>query len=316
MPLNDEIETRRRAGIYLIKSRRSSPEVKRYLTRVNNGIAEDLHYILSLARDLLQDPAIGDLNWTLEQFIDSLGTPSIKKMKALVMSKLGARNSKIRETAAKIASTTCISRETSLAEIINIQKILYKYRNKNNLDLKALPESEKIINQVLTAAEVAEEIYSFVADFEYVPERREYLQPPIYTFERVKGGDCDDISMLACSLWESIGFETTLNEVPEHVFPGIKILVPYESDNNLKIRMCNIMADPLTNKYNFNMFRFSLDLCSGKKSVDDFKRLFEEWQSFYVCSRVHTIPPIEFPDFINPISVIPKNVIEGFRCEQ
>ncbi len=48
----------------------------------------------------------------------------------------------------------------------------------------------------------------------------DYFQPAPATL-MIGGGDCDDVSILVCSLLRSIGFRTFLMLEPQHVFPGV-----------------------------------------------------------------------------------------------
>lgn len=306
MALTREIDARRKAGIQLVRNYKQTLSHRSYtaLTHLNNSLAEDLLYALNLGREMMHDPEIGDLDWILKQSIECLSPPSLEKMYLLIMSKLGARNSKVRSLATDLAFNACYANEVELADIISLQEVLYPYQGK--LDIAKLESKFQGLKQMISATtEIVETMYRFVAGLRHVPERREYYQPPIATLEHVKGGDCDDLSMLTCSLWESIGFETTLNVVPGHIFPGVKILVPYGAQGGHLLRMCNIAADtiPLLGE-EFNMFRFSVGLCTGDEGLIEFKRLKQRWQRYYSEAESYTVPPVRFEEYIEPIQAL------------
>jgi hypothetical protein len=53
----------------------------------------------------------------------------------------------------------------------------------------------------------------------------DFIQYPNQTL-KFKGGDCDDLTILYCSLLESIGIETAFITVPGHIYPAVNIEVP------------------------------------------------------------------------------------------
>lgn len=57
------------------------------------------------------------------------------------------------------------------------------------------------------------ENYSYYGD----PRAREYIQPPGATID-IAGGDCEDLSILLCSLLENVGIRTYLVLTPDHAY--------------------------------------------------------------------------------------------------
>ena len=63
-------------------------------------------------------------------------------------------------------------------------------------------------------------IYRYVVeDFTYIadPENTEYIQSPFETLDS-KGGDCEDLTILACSLLENIGIRTYIVLTEDHAY--------------------------------------------------------------------------------------------------
>ena len=153
------------------------------------------------------------------------------------------------------------------------------------------PEDERALRAV---KEGAWEIYDFVKkEVEYLDERGEYLQPALTTLEVIKAGDCDDQTILLCSLWESIGFETTVNVVEDrsenHCFPGVKLALPSEERGEVVI--FNVRADPILAD---DMFDLSYRLCRGEdvfKGMDGRRR--ELFAKLYYEARSYPVPPAE-----------------------
>ena len=54
---------------------------------------------------------------------------------------------------------------------------------------------------------------------------QDYVQFPVQTLER-QGGDCDDLTVLYCSLLESLGIETAFLTVPGHILPAFNTGIP------------------------------------------------------------------------------------------
>ena len=54
---------------------------------------------------------------------------------------------------------------------------------------------------------------------------QDYVQFPVQTLDR-RGGDCDDLTVLYCSLLESMGIETAFVTIPGHIFPAFNTGIP------------------------------------------------------------------------------------------
>jgi hypothetical protein len=71
-------------------------------------------------------------------------------------------------------------------------------------------------------------IYRYIVEnFTYIadPEHEEYIQSPFETLS-VKGGDCEDLAILACSLLENLGIRTYLVLTEDHAYALVSGINP------------------------------------------------------------------------------------------
>jgi hypothetical protein len=61
------------------------------------------------------------------------------------------------------------------------------------------------------------------------PRKDEYVASPLETWN-IKGGDCDDMSILLASLYESVGLDTDLVEVYNDTYGHVFVIVRIEQD--------------------------------------------------------------------------------------
>jgi len=251
------------------------------LRTFNNKLSRELEASITVGTNLLKDSLIESIDELIHLVRVESPAQTMMKMFSLISGKLGRKNAEIRASAASLSR---IIRESSGNSDPNVIGAHYELVGKSLNDL-----NNRALQAIKLSAEIAESIYEHVKyTIEYIKERSEYLQPPLFTLKVVKGGDCDDLAMLLCSLWESIGYETTLNFMPGHCFPGVKLVIPTRHG---KTELFNLKADPSIKQ--FQMFRLSLDLCSGKK---DFSSLPENWRKIFEAQSF-TVPPVEYPKY-------------------
>lgn len=249
----------------------------------NNNLARELQSAVSIGEDLLKDHIIESINDLLGLVRVWSPTEIRREMFKLIGGSLGRHNTIIRETAATLCRAILVSEAPRLScEVVETH---YELQGES---LDELTEDQRLKMQI--CSEIAESIYQYMCyRMDYISERSEYLQPPLYTLKVVKGGDCDDLAMLLCSLWESIGYETTLHFLPSHCFPGVKLAVPVEREGRVKIY--NVRADPTIKR--INMFKLSYDLCMGKI---DFNDLPEGFRGLYKV-KSFTVPPVQYTEY-------------------
>lgn len=297
------------------------------LTRFNDALATDLEWNISAGKDLLENELIERIDDLIKDVIESLGPLSIRQMFKLITSKsVGSGNSKdIKPLAANLGREATMIKLDSIDAQYELQNHFQRL-GENSVDklvderteIKEMEEkkTERLKRELKShflellqgIADIAENIYKFVRDeMECIPERRDYVQPPLHTLKKSKGGDCDDLATLLCSLWESIGYETTLNLLPGHCFPGVKLMVPFQKDGKTFVQVCNIMADP-TFRQNIeykgtkhNMFELSYDLCRRQIGLKEFERFPRKLRDLYKKAESHTVPPASFKNYCQPI---------------
>ena len=283
MKLIELIEQKRRAcnkrlRAYVKKGVLSRESYDR-LRSFNNGLARELHSAVSIGGDLVKDRIIGSIDDIIRVVKVRSPTEVRLEMFKLIIGSQGRQNAAIRATAANLRSAILLNVTTSFSH-----DIISSHYGLQGKTINELSEDQML--EMRVSSEIAESIYEYVCNgMVNIWERSEYLQPPLLTLKVVKGGDCDDLTMLLCSLWESIGYETTLHFIPGHCFPGVKLAIPVKGE----VEILNFRADPTMKK--LNMFKLSHDLCIGKKNLKD---LPEYLRTLYEA-RSFTVPPVEYP---------------------
>jgi hypothetical protein len=138
----------------------------------------------------------------------------------------GSENPVIRKLASDIAENS--SQEHGMPVPIPHINRLYS-------ELPADVDDENIAAFVEHCKMVARDIYVHVRNRTvYVPDPPDdYFQPAIYTLEILNlRGDCDDLAILLCSLYRSIGYRTFIGFQPQHVYAGVTL--PQSSTSNRK----------------------------------------------------------------------------------
>lgn len=91
--------------------------------------------------------------------------------------------------------------------------------------------------------EVANRVY-YVSD----PRKDDYIAEPIETWE-VRGGDCDDFSVLLASLYEAIGIDASIVEVHNKTYAHVFIILHIEQDLNTFLRQYKKLMEKYTPYY-------------------------------------------------------------------
>lgn len=220
---------------------------------------------------------------------------AFEAMKRLVVE--GSENPYVRNFAATIAQKSSQRRGTPVA--IPPADRLYI----DSVDKDDVPNMNAFINHCY---KVGEDIYEFVKTrMVYVSDPPDdYYQPAYHTLEILNlKGDCDDLAILLCSLFRSIGYRTFLGFQPHHVFAGVVLAKPIfctteRSDSEkeeIPVQFVEIPVDPQLEGFEirlgdkkavFNGFEIAngeflsrlneLKKHAAKMSEDDVRKLHED----------------------------------------
>ncbi len=91
-----------------------------------------------------------------------------------------------------------------------------QYSNPNAIETKILSIYNNMANRIY-----------YVSD----PRKDEYIAKPIETW-KVRGGDCDDSSLLLASMYESIGIDASLVEVYNKTYGHVFVILKIDDDLN------------------------------------------------------------------------------------
>ena len=138
--------------------------------------------------------------------------------------------------------------------------------------------------------EVANRIF-YVSD----PRKDEYLADPKETWE-VRGGDCDDFSILLASLYEAIDIDASIAEVYNETYGHVFVILHIEEDLNTFLRNYKHLLEKYTPYYgvkpvNLLFFEKSRERCNflddnlrKGKNVPDFYLVVESTTEDYAGS--------------------------------
>jgi hypothetical protein len=139
--------------------------------------------------------------------------------------------------------------------------------------------------------EVANRIY-YVSD----PRKDEYIANPIETWE-VRGGDCDDFSVLLASLYEAVDLDASIGEVSNLTYGHVFVVLHIEEDLNTFLRNYERLLEKYTPYYgpkpiNLLFIEDSRERCDlvddnleNGKNVPDFYLLVDSMTEDYAGSR-------------------------------
>jgi len=172
----------------------------------------------------------------------------------------GSENPCIRKLAVDIAEKTSLEQGISVP-VPNVDKLYSQFPSDT--------DDQSIIAFIQHCGKVAKALYTFVQSRKvYVSDPPDdYFQPPLFTLEILNlRGDCDDLAMLLCSLYRSIGYRTFIGVQAQHVYAGIVLLRPAVSlvNENGSASLKNpkqyveVPADPLLDDF---------EITTGPKSI-------------------------------------------------
>ena len=143
---------------------------------------------------------------------------ALQKMQYLIEEdRFGQKHFKVKEKAIET-----IARGTGLVEPDVSEIYRQHYSEKRPAD--AEDELADLRQEANTYARAAETIFNFIiSDIHYYSEGGENFQRALHTLI-IRGGDCDDIAILAGSLLRSLNYSTYLQLLPGHVFTGVVLL--------------------------------------------------------------------------------------------
>lgn len=139
--------------------------------------------------------------------------------------------------------------------------------------------------------EVANRIY-YVSD----PRKDEYIANPMETWE-VRGGDCDDFSVLLASLYEAIDIDASIAEVSNLTYGHVFVVLHIEEDLNTFLRNYKRLIEKYTPYYgskpvNLLFMEDSRERCDlvndnleNGKNVPDFYMIIESTTEDYAGSQ-------------------------------
>jgi hypothetical protein len=155
--------------------------------------------------------------------------------------------------------------------------------------------------------EVANRIY-YVSD----PRKDEYIASPMETWE-VRGGDCDDFSILLASLYEAIDIDASIVEIHNKTYGHVFVILHIDQDLNTFLRQYKELVEKHTPYYgskpiNLLFIEDTQERCNlvkdnleNEKNVPDFYLVVDSATEDYAGSQ----DPIEGADLINFINVGP-----------
>ncbi|NIO22202.1 MAG: hypothetical protein GTN76_16115 [Candidatus Aenigmarchaeota archaeon] len=155
--------------------------------------------------------------------------------------------------------------------------------------------------------EVSKRIF-YVSD----PRKDEYIADPKETWE-VRGGDCDDFSILLASLYEAIDIDASIVEVHNKTYGHVFVILHIDQDLNTFLRQYKQLLDKYTPYYgpktiNLIFIEDTRERCNlvndnviNEKNVPNFYLVVESTTEDYAGSQ----DPIEGSETINFIKIGP-----------
>ena len=214
----DLIERKRKACskelVNWLKKGEITREDYQELVRDNEQISQILKTTFVNGEDLIQKQVVDSYAKLMEfRKKPSSDEEAFAQMRKLIIE--GSENPIIRKLAADIAQKS--SQERGMPFPVPQVNRLYSV-------FPSDIDDQNIIAFISHCEKVAEDIYTYVRTRTvYVPDPPDdYHQTPIYTLEILNfRGDCDDLAILLCSLYRSIGYRTFIGVQPQHVYAGV-----------------------------------------------------------------------------------------------
>jgi hypothetical protein len=233
----------------LNKGQISIEEYSEFLER-SEHLGKTLTELLFAGKTLFENSVIKDLSELFRFSVKPLSYEEcFLEMKRLIEGELGSKNTYIQRTAKSLVESASQTLNLGDAPIymlyegiepyylhkrmVEIVKSIEKMMSSPSPSelrelvnkLRELQMDEEDINRLLLmihAWAIVKKIFTWVnANIVYISDPPDdWYKPALHTLI-VGGGDCDDRTILLCSLLRSIGFKTYVGFLPGHVFPGV-----------------------------------------------------------------------------------------------
>ena len=188
------------------------------LIKLNQKLSQDLAIIFIESEKLMKNGIIEDISDILKLERKPKTIEQIfMKMKEIIEGPLGSHNTYIQLKAKNIALD--LLKKYGFPEDMHINEIYSIFIPSLYIGASQYVRASLFVTHMNM---IARAIYEWVQnEMIYISDPPDdWFKQPLHTL-MVGGGDCDDLAMLLCSLWRSIGFKTYLGFLPGHVFPGI-----------------------------------------------------------------------------------------------
>ncbi len=213
-------------------------------------LGKTLTELLVAGKTLFENSVIKDLSELFRFSVKPLSYEEcFLEMKRLIEGELGSKNTYIQRTAKSLVESASQTLNLGDAPIYMLYEGIEPYylhkRMVENVKLiekmmsspspselrelvnklRKLQMDKEDINRLLLmihAWAIVKKIFTWVnANIVYISDSPDdWYKPALHTLI-VGGGDCDDRTILLCSLLRSIGFKTYVGFLPGHVFPGV-----------------------------------------------------------------------------------------------
>jgi hypothetical protein len=278
------------------------------LLEQNAKLADQLVTIFCKANKLLEEGLLGSLSETLNY----RKKPAFHKETFEIMRQMiieGSENPLIRKTAIQLAEQSSKLRQIPV-QVPSVEDLY--------AELPIKDESKNTLAFIRHCSYVAKDIFSFVREKSvFVSDPPDdFFQDPVVTLGIMDlKGDCDDLAILLCSLYRSIGFRTFLAFLPNHVISGV-ILAHYSFVNDsAHIDFVEIPTDPQLESLEVNNQNYPKDLfdiimnpqiideVQNKLLMDSFLQKVNYLFKSHIYQIDETIPTMTIVDMLSSISV-------------
>jgi hypothetical protein len=197
-----------------LKNGEISHDAYLFLVRQNDRLANQLSMVFLNRQKLIQDRILDNLSEILNyRKKPTSNKEAFELMRSLIIS--GSEKPLIRKTAIQLAEKSSKERQSPVP-IPEVDKLYVK-----------LPTDRQVENTIAFikhCGNTAKDIFAFVKknSIHVCDPPDDFFQDPQDTLGIMNlRGDCDDLAILLCSLYRSIGYRTFLGFLPNHVFAGV-----------------------------------------------------------------------------------------------
>lgn len=214
----------------LLERMRENGEIDENIFIELAGYVDELHIRLVRLASGFEQLSRTEHASLLEDLVKASRRPQTEEEIALTIRDIickDSHNVRIRQKAADLARAFSESNGLPSLPRPGIHKLYDLPRTRYN------PESIKLINQFIQHCNgIATYIAKWVArNITYLSEADDVFQTSIQTLDVVRAGDCDDYTILVCSLLRSIGYEVYAGLMPGHLFPGVILARCYHNES-------------------------------------------------------------------------------------